>query len=124
VLLALMLLFAVAAVWSSDPRGRAAALVAAWAGIAYHIGEAVYLSVVVRAGLRAAAPTLVTMVAAGGGQTFTVEQMASAVNLVVLTLSAVTAVVGISFSIVVLVFFGGRKGRLFYGLEQQPNHGG
>lgn len=121
--LALILLYAVSAVWSSDPRGRRAALVAAWAGIAYHVGEAIFMSVIMRKGLVAAAPTLVATVASTRGRTFTVEEMAAAVNLFVLLLSGVTAVLGIAFSIVVLVFFGGRKGRTFYGLAQQPPHG-
>src|SRR5687767_2581552 len=56
IVLALLLLFAVAAVLSSDARGRLATLIAAWAGIAYHIGDGLFLFLVVRKGIIAAAP--------------------------------------------------------------------
>jgi hypothetical protein len=122
VALGALLLFAVAAVYSSDPRGRRATLVAAWAGIAYHIGDAVFLFLVVRKVIVAAAPALAASQSRspGGGAFTTATAMVTLADILIV----VTGVAGIGFSVVLLRFFGGRRGRAFYGLEQQPSHGG
>lgn len=128
VALGALLLFAVAAVYSSDPRGRLATLIAAWAGIAYHVGDALFLFLVVRKVIVAAAPALATLAArqnqgssgSGAGAFTTPTAMVTLADVLIV----VTGAAGIGFSLVLLRFFGGRRGRAFYGLEQQPSHGG
>ena len=120
VVLGLVLLFATAAVWSSDPRGRLAALLAAWAGIAYHVGDALFLLLVLRKGVIAAAPALATLASRasrGATEAPSVEAMVSFADTFMIVLSVVTAVGGIGFSVVLMKYFGGHKGRLLYGLE-------
>ncbi len=122
--MALLLLFAVATVWASDPRGRWAVLFTAWAGIAYHLADAVFLYVVVRKGFIAAAPMLVSLANQRGvAAPPTVDELVELANNLTAVLSVMTLVVGIAFSWVLLVYFGGRRGRLLYGLER-PAHDG
>jgi hypothetical protein len=120
--MALLLLFAVAAVWASDPRGRAVVLFAAWAGIVYHLADAVFLYVVLRKGFIAAAPMLVNLASQNGvAEPPTVDELVAFANTLTAVLSLMTLVVGVAFSTVLLAYFGGRKGRLFYGIER-PVH--
>ena len=51
--LALVFFFAVAAVFSGDPRARRASVFAAWAGMALHVGSGAFLLMVVRKGVAA-----------------------------------------------------------------------
>lgn len=120
--LGLLLLFAVAAVLTWDPRGRMAVLIAAWAGIAYHIGDALFLFLVVRKGVVAAAPQLASL-AAANGETLSPEAMASLADTAMLIVTLVTTAVGMAFSVVLLTYFGGRRGRALYGFGQPPHHG-
>jgi hypothetical protein len=121
VAMGLVMLFAVAAVFSSDPRGRRASLVAAWLGIGYQVGDALFVLVVARQGLFDLAAILAPVMASQspGMAVPSTEDVASLLRLVVVMLGAL----GIGFSVVLLAYFGGRKGRLFYGLERQPHHG-
>jgi hypothetical protein len=120
--LALLLLYAVAAVFSSDRRARTAAVVAAWVGIGYHLGDALFLFLVVRKGVVAAAPMLATWAAnqTPGKPVPSVAQLVSLTDLLIV----VTGVVGVGFSVLLLAYFGGTRGRLFFGPGRQPNHGG
>lgn len=121
----LVMLFAVAAVLSGDRRGRRATLMAAWIGIAYHLTNALFLLMVVRKGILEAAPLLVSLTAARVGGEASVEDVVLLADKALLLATALTATVGLSFSALLLAFFGGRRGRVFYGLErQQPQHGG
>jgi hypothetical protein len=99
VALALLLLFAVAAVFSSDPRARRATLLAAWAGIVYQIGDGLFLYLVVRRHSVADVLPLTDALIVG------------------------TGLVGIAFSVLLLTFFGGRRGRVFFGPGREPRHG-
>ncbi len=56
--LALVFFFAVAAVFSDDPRARLASVLAAWAGMALHVGSGVFLLTVVRGGMADVVPVL------------------------------------------------------------------
>jgi hypothetical protein len=115
VVLGLLLLFAVAAVFSADRRARTAALVAAWVGIGYHLGDAVFSFLVMRKGIVAAAPLLASLAASQspGSAVLSAEEVVSLADLAVV----VTGAVGIAFSVVLLAYFGGRKGRVFYGFD-------
>jgi hypothetical protein len=97
--LALLLLYAVAAVFTSDARARASVLLAAWAGIAYQIGDGLFLFLVVR-------PR-------------SVSELVSLADVFIVA----TGLVGVAFSVLLLAFFGGRRGRVFFGPGQEPRHG-
>jgi hypothetical protein len=124
--LGMLLLFAVAAVFSSDARARGVTLLAAWLGIGYQISDAIFLFVVVRQGMVAAAPTLLATLAAsqgagGGGATPpSVQDLLSAADLIIVG----TGLPGLLFSVLLLVYFGGRRGRAFFGSQREPGHGG
>jgi hypothetical protein len=123
----LLLLFAVAAVFASDPRARKATLLAAWFGIAYQIGDVIFLFSVFRRSVVAVAPMLVALAAqqAPAGKVPTASAFVSIVDVFIV----VAGVVGVGFSVVLLTFFGGRRGRTFFGVGadlvgRQPTHGG
>jgi hypothetical protein len=119
---ALLLLFAVAAVFSSDRRARGAALLAAWAGIGYHLADGLFLFLVVRKGVVSAAPMLASWAASqvpAGTAVPSVGQLISFTDLLIV----VSGLVGIAFCVLLLAFFGGRRGRLFFGAGHEPHHG-
>jgi hypothetical protein len=121
VLLGLLLLFAVAAVFASDPRARAATLLAAWVGIGYHLGDGLFHVLVVRPGVVDAAPLLASLVASQrpGSTPLSGQDMVSLHDAVI----AATGLVGVAFCVLLLAFFGGRRGRGFFGGGGQPSHG-
>jgi hypothetical protein len=125
--MALLLLFAVAAVFASDPRARQATMVAAWAGIAHQIGDVIFMFRVFRRGVIEGAQALVNLAArnSGGGKVPTASAVISAFDVFIVGVG----VLGILFSVVLLTFFGGRRGRTFFGVgadivRRQPHHGG
>jgi hypothetical protein len=127
VVMGVLLLFAVAAVFASDPRARRAAMLAAWVGIAYQVGDVVFQLKILRKGMVAAAPVLVKLAARDSPP----DKVPSAGALVsMLDMVIVGAgVLGILFSVLLLTFFGGRRGRTFFGagadmVRRQPHHGG
>jgi hypothetical protein len=107
-----LLLLTVAAVFSSDPRARQAAMVAAWAHIAFQLGDGIFLYIISRQELAAMAPTLL---AASQGAS---KGPAGSVQALLLSAAVSFEVVGlpfIAFSLVQLKFFGGTRGRTFFG---------
>lgn len=114
-LVALFIFYVVAAVFSLDPRGRRLALSAGWTGVLYHLGNAVFGLLVLRPEIMAVAPGVVAQVTAGegGGLDVLLPTLAA----LSWALPVVTAAFGILFSGLVLAFFGGRRGRVLYGLE-------
>ncbi len=127
--LALMLFYVVAAVFSFDPKGRTAALLAGWLGIAYHIGNALFFILVVRDGIVALAPSWVELaVKQAGAEAVAGQDLVGLANTLTLIVPVATALGGIAFCVVLLAYFGGRRGRQLYGLDSQtvrlPSHGG
>jgi hypothetical protein len=123
----LLLLFAVAAVFAGDARARKATMVAAWVGIAYQVGEVLFMLRIFRQGVVEGAPALVSLAArqSAAGKVPTVGAVISAFDVFIVGLGAL----GILFSVVLLTFFGGRRGRTFFGVgadivRRQPHHGG
>jgi hypothetical protein len=100
--LALLLLFAVAAVFSADPRARGATLLAAWVGIVHQIGHGLFLFLIVWPRSAAALMPFTDAIIVG------------------------TGLLGVAFSVLLLAFFGGRRGRGVFGPQRQPRvgHGG
>jgi hypothetical protein len=127
VVMGLLLLFAVAALFASDRRARRATMLAAWAGIAYQIGDAIFLFQIFRKGMVAVAPVLVNLAArqTTADKVPTASALISMIDILIVGLG----VLGILFSVVLLTFFGGRRGRTFFGVgpdlaSRQPHHGG
>jgi hypothetical protein len=122
VLLGLLLLYAVAAVFASDPRARAATLLAGWVGIGYHVGDALFRFLVVRPGVVEAAPLLASLVTSqrpAGSTPLSGQDMVSLHDLVIVG----TGLAGVAFCVLLLAFFGGRRGRGFFVGGGQPSHG-
>ena len=125
--LALVLLFAVAAVFSDDPRARQASVWAAWGGLALYGGNGVFVYMVVRRGVADALPILQQVAAqahARAGDTppapADLAQLASTLMVQVPLLSSS---LGVLFSVLLFVTFGGRRGRLFYNGGSDADHG-
>jgi hypothetical protein len=125
----LLMLFAVAAVFASDPRARRATMLAAWAGIAFQIADVVFKLLIPRNGMVEAAPVLVNLVARQSGAARVPSPSAVILALDIFIVSL--GVLGVLFSIVLLTFFGGKRGRSFFGagpradmVRRQPHHGG
>jgi hypothetical protein len=129
VTMGLLMLFAVAGVFASDLRARKAAMLAAWAGIAFQGTDVLFKLLVLRKGMVAAAPLLVDLVARQSGAAR--PPSASAVIWVLDICIVSLGGLGVLFSVVLLTFFGGKRGRSFFGVEpradmvrRQPHHGG
>jgi hypothetical protein len=115
---ALLMLFAAAATLSRDRRGRQVALAAAWTGIVYQIASLVLTLPFVNDLSAQAAPLVAQFVALqadGPQQAATPDVVAR----LVMAFPVFTAAVAIAGSIVVIRYFGGRRGRVLYGLERR-----
>jgi hypothetical protein len=117
-----VLLFAVAAIATNDARGRAAALAAGAAGIAFHVGNALHFLLLFRnAFLARLEPRVSSLLAARPADVGAdgVDGLMALLGTVSLVLPLVSAAVGIGFSVVVLRLFGGSRGRAFYGVPDR-----
>lgn len=116
-----LLLFAVAAIATRDKRGRAVAMAAAWAGIVFNLANAAVFMLFVRPGILRRAPQWIDEVRAltkGSGQEAASSEMVDGwAQVVLLGMPVLAALLGVAFAVVVLVFFGGRRGRAYYGLN-------
>jgi hypothetical protein len=115
--MALLLLFAAAATLSRDRRGRAVTLAAAWTGIAYQLTRLWLTFPFNRDLAREWSPLLARLAAlqpGGADPHMTPEAIAN----VFVAIPVFVAVVAIGGSLVVIRYFGGRRGRVLYGLER------
>ena len=116
---AAIMLLAVAGVATRDRRGRAAALASAWAGIAHHVAAAVVFLTLVRPALwrRSAEWSPAVQALAGPGSGVDAQAVPSWMpQAAVVGPALMTSLLGIGFCTVVMVFFGGRRGKSYYGL--------
>jgi len=124
--LALVFLFAVAAVLSDDPRARRASVVAAWSGMALHAGSALFVLAVVRKGVTDALPVLQQVAAKAHARTGDAPpaqaDLAQLASTLMIQVPLFTSALGVLFSILLLVTFGGRRGRLFYNGGVKADH--
>jgi hypothetical protein len=111
----LVMLFAAAAMMSRDRRGRALALGAAWLGIAYQLATACLTYPVLRDFARAGAPLYAQFLALGNDAAGATPELISKMLLASFTFTSVIAIAG---SLVMIRYFGGRRGRILYGLER------
>ncbi len=125
--LAAVLLFAVAAVFSDDSRGRRAALLAGWGTILLCVANAIFLVFVVRHGLAAGVEALQRVAADVHGRAGVVPpgvaELADEAKVLMIHVPMVASVLGVGFGLLLVMTFGGRRGRLFYNREQQGDHG-
>jgi hypothetical protein len=125
--LGLLYLFAVAAVFSSDVRGRRAALLAAWAGLAVCVGNALFVFLVVGRMLPWLLPALgdaFARDAARAGRALpAAEVVAEQARLFLIDVPLVVTGMGVVFSLLLLLYFRGRRMRLFYNQLRQADHG-
>jgi hypothetical protein len=113
----LLLLFAAASTMSRDRRGRQYTLLAAWVGIAYQIVNATLTFPIIRECARAIAPQYAQFVAMQTGQP-AANPTPEAATLTVIAFSLFTTGLSILGSLVLIRYFGGRRGRVLYGLER------
>jgi hypothetical protein len=125
--LGLIYLFAVAAVFLGDARGRRASLLAAWAGIVVCLGNAAFVQLVVRPMVPWLLPTLAEAFAQDAARAgralpvvLTVEEQA---HLFLVDVPLVVTGMGMVFSLLLLLYFRGRQARLFYNQPRQTDHG-
>jgi hypothetical protein len=125
--LGLTYLFAVAAVFSGDARGRRASLLAAWAGILVCLGNVVFLLVVVRRMVPWLLPTLTETLAKdaarAGRAAPTAEVVAQQARMFLVDVPLAITGMGMTFSLLLLAYFGGRRVRLFYNQPRRVDHG-
>ncbi len=122
---ALFTLYAVAAILSRDRHGRLLALCTAVLGIAYELGGLPYSLAMARLAAVDGAPLLAKVFIESGRQppgTDPVE-LAAKLHPVIVAPPVVTALLGIGWCLVLLVYFGGRRGRAVYGIEVPPRGG-
>jgi hypothetical protein len=125
--LALVFLFAVAAVFSDDPRARLASVLAAWAGMALHVSSGVFVLAVVRGGMADVVPVLQQVAAKAHARTGDAPSapvdLAQLASTLVIQVPLLSAALGVLFCVLLLVTFGGRRGRLFYNDGVKADHG-
>jgi len=124
--LGLVYLFAVAALWSRDARGRRAAVLAGWAGLAVSVGHVLFLLAVVRTMLPWLEPMLAhafTEDAARAGRPgVPADLVAVQARLFLVDVPLVVAGVAVLWSLLLVAYFGGRRARLFYNQPWQADH--
>jgi hypothetical protein len=125
--LALVFFFAVAAVFSNDPRARPASVLAGWAGLALYLGNGVFLSTVVRGGVADAVPVLQDVAAKVhariGDASPVPADVAQLTSTLMVQVPLLSAALGVLFCVVLLLYFGGRRGDLFYNRGVKGEHG-
>jgi hypothetical protein len=123
ILLALYTLYATAAVLSRDRNGRVLALGVGALGIAYQIGTLpVYLTLMRDFAERGA--DLLAQVAiqsAPGKVTASVAEIAGGMRSAIVGIVILATVISVAGSMILLAFFGGRRGRALYGIDGPPS---
>lgn len=120
--LGLLTLYAVAAILSRDPSGRRLAMITAWVGIVYQIGSVPLGVVMARQAAADGGPVLAQVVIDSGRQPpgFTAAELPH----LMIVPAILAAVLGVISCLVLLAFFGGRRGRALYGLDRPPSDQG
>ena len=111
----LLTLYAVAAILSRDPLGRRLAMLTACVGIAYQIGSLPLGVVMARQAAAQGGPVLAQVVIDSGRQPsgFTAAQLPQ----LMIIPAILAAALGVLCCLVLLGYFGGRRGRALYGLD-------
>lgn len=123
VALALFTLYATAAILSRDRHGRALALGVGVLGIIYQIGTLpVYLSLM-RDYAERSADLLAQVIlhSAGQASTLTPAEVALRLRSAIVGGPILVAAIGVLGSLILFAFFGGRRGRVLYGMDGPPS---
>jgi len=121
VALALFGLYATAAVMAGDRHGRRLALLTAALVIAYLLGcLPLYLALMRDYADHAALLLAAALQGAGRGTDLPAAELAQAVRSAMIGQPIMVSVVGVAWALVLIGFFGGRRGRRLYGLEPAP----
>jgi hypothetical protein len=123
ILLALFTLYATAAVLARDRHGRALALMVGALGITYQIGTLpVYVSLMHDYADRGAdLLAQVVIQSAGGKSVASAAEVASRLRSAIVGGPIVVTVLSVVGSLVLMTFFGGRRGRALYGIDGPPS---
>jgi hypothetical protein len=124
VALALFTLYATAAVFARDRRGRALTLGVAVLGIGYQLAVLpLYLALTSDYAARGSALLARSIVENVGGPSsadLSPDQITARLHSAIVGGPVVAAAVGIAGSLVLIFFFGGRRGQLLYGIAKLP----
>jgi len=124
--LSLVYLFAVAAIFSGDRRGRWAAVLAGFSGIVASAGNALFLALVVRRMLPWLVPMLADALAQdavrAGRPGLAPDAVAGHARLFLVDLPLVGTGLGVLWSLLLIAYFRGRRVRLFYNQPRQADH--
>jgi hypothetical protein len=113
----LFTLYAVAAVLSRDRHGRLLAVSTAIFGIVYQLAELPHSTRITREIVTAAGPLLAEMMAASGdGAGKTQAELVATLDAVSAARAPVLTALGVGWCLLLLLYFGGRRGRELYGL--------
>jgi len=116
--LALVLLFAVAAVYSDDRRARLASMLAGWVGTAFYLGSGVFVLLVVRHRVGQVLPELQKVASKAYGRVGDpvppMEALVQLATTLMVQVPLMAAGLGVLFSMVLVSTFGGQRGRSFY----------
>jgi hypothetical protein len=116
-LVALLTLFAVAAIFARDRRARQATIAAGWAGILYQLGALPFAVAMARRAAEAGGPVLLQVLVQNGKQFpgLGEHDVGMALRAAVTMMPVLRAAMGIAWSLALLIFFGGRRGRAAFG---------
>jgi hypothetical protein len=120
---ALLTLFAVAAIFVRDRRARPATLAAGWAGIAHQLGALPFGVAMARRAAEAGAPVLLQVLVQNGKQFQGLGDgdVGRVMRAAVTMMPVLRAAMGIAWSTALLIFFGGRRGRAVLGADAGPS---
>jgi hypothetical protein len=122
----LVYLFAVAALFSGDGRGRWASVLAGWVGVAVSAGNALFISVVVRGMLPWLHPMLAHAfaqdAASAGRAPLDPAAVETQANLFLHEVPMAITAVGVLWGLLLIAYFSGRGVRLFYNQRKRADH--
>ncbi len=116
--LSLLMLFAVAAVYSDDRRARLASMIAGWVGAAFYLGSGLFVLLVARREVGQVLPELQGVASKAYGRVGDpvppVEGLLQLAATLVVQVPLMSAGFGLLFSMILVSTFGGQRGRSFY----------
>jgi hypothetical protein len=120
---ALLTLYAVAAILSRDRRARAVTLAAAWSGLLYQLGSLPFAVGLARQAAGLGAPVLQQFLVQTGRPMpgLPPADVTNALEAAVAAMPVLRASLGLGWSLAMLIFFGGRRGRVLLGTEPPPS---
>jgi len=121
----LFILYAVAAILSRDRHGRLLALATGAVGIVYEIGGLPYGVAMARLAAVDGAPLLAKVFIESGQQPAGTNpaELAAKLHVAMVAPPIVSALLGISWCVAMIIYFGGRRGRAVYGIDVPPSAG-